>query len=170
MDVVLVDRDVLGEGPDAQIARARVDLVADGEVTDVRADLGHHSGDVVAEHEGLLVLQKLLELTVADHLVQWIDAGRNDSHQDVGVADLRLGYVGGAQAVLAVLRDDECLHGCPPARSSELGTSWSCLPNAATSRSRAGVTWVANRRIHGHAAGEFRGPFSQFATTTARGT
>ena len=51
-----------------------------------------------------------------------------------------------------------------------LGTSWSCLPNASTSRSRVGTTWAAKRLIQGHAAGEFTAAFAQLATTTARGT
>src|ERR1700722_1251191 len=37
-DVVLVDRDVLGEGPDAQVAGAGIDLVADLEGADTRAN------------------------------------------------------------------------------------------------------------------------------------
>ena len=74
--IVLIDRDVLGEGADAQIAEARKHLVAGLEVADGRTDLGHHTGDIVTNHEGGLVLQQLLELTVADHLVQWVDAGR----------------------------------------------------------------------------------------------
>ena len=90
-DVVLVDRDVFGEGPDAQVAGAGVDLVTDVEVADARANLRHHSGDVVADHEGGLVFQELLELTVADHLVQWVDAGRAHPDQDVTVANPRLG-------------------------------------------------------------------------------
>ena len=75
-DVVLVDRDVLREGPDPQVARAGVDLVAYLEVAYGGADAGHHAGDVVAEHERGLVLQQPLELAVADHLVQRVDARR----------------------------------------------------------------------------------------------
>src|SRR5207244_1402082 len=88
-DVILVDRDVLREGPDAEVARARVDLVADLEPADGGADLRHHPGEIVAEHERLLVSQELLELAVADHLVQRVDARRADLDQDVTVADLR---------------------------------------------------------------------------------
>jgi hypothetical protein len=108
--IVLIDRDVLGEGADAQITGARIHLVADLEVADGRTDLGHHTGDVVADHDGGLVFQQLLELTVADHLVQWVDAGRAHPDQDVTAANLRFGNLGGAETVLAVLRDDECLH------------------------------------------------------------
>src|SRR5215207_11393979 len=60
--------------------------------------------------------------------------------------------------------------GSRPDRVSASGTSWSCLPNAATSRSRVGVTSAANRLIHGQATGEFSAAFAQLATTTARGT
>jgi hypothetical protein len=68
-DVVLVDRDVLREGPDAQVAGAGVDLVAYLEVAYGGADAGNRAGDVVAEHERGPVLQEPLELAVADHLV-----------------------------------------------------------------------------------------------------
>jgi hypothetical protein len=113
-DVVLVDRDVFGEGPDAQVTGPCVYLVADFEVADTRTDLGHHSGDVVADHEGSLVLQELLELTIANHLVQRVDAGCTHSHQDVIVANFGFGYVRGPKAVLTVPSYDDCLHVCPP--------------------------------------------------------
>ena len=113
-DVVAVDRDVLREGPDPQVAGAGVDLVAYPEVAYGRADPGHHTGDVVAEHERGLVLQEPLELAVADHLVQRVDAGGAHLDQRVTVADLGLGYVGGAESVLAVPLDDECLHDRSP--------------------------------------------------------
>ena len=109
-DVVLVDRDVLREGPDPQVAGAGVDLIAYLEVAYGGADPGHHAGNVVAEHERGPVLQELLELPVADHLVQRVDTGGAHLDQHVTVADLRLTYVGGAESVLAVLLDDECLH------------------------------------------------------------
>src|SRR5205814_1450729 len=79
-----------------------------------RADPGHHAGDVVAEHERGLVLQEPVELAVADHLVQRVDAGGAHLDQHVTVADLGLGYVGGAESVLAVPLDDECLHDRSP--------------------------------------------------------
>jgi hypothetical protein len=113
-DVVLVDRDVLREGPDPQVAGASVDLVAYLKVAYGRADPGHHAGDVMAQHERGLVLQEPLELAVADHLVQRVDAGGAHLDQHVTVADLRLGYVGAAQSVLAVVLDDERLHGLSP--------------------------------------------------------
>ena len=113
-DVVLVDRDVLREGPDPQVAGAGVDLVAYLEVAYGRADPGHHAGDVVAEHERGPVLQEPLELAVADHLVQRVDAGGAHLDQHVTVAELGLGYVGGAESVLAVVLDDERLHDRSP--------------------------------------------------------
>ena len=56
---------------------------------------------------GLIDELRLLELAVADHLVQRVDASGAHLDQHVTLADLRLGYVGGAQSVLAVLLDDE---------------------------------------------------------------
>jgi len=109
-DVVLVDRDVLRESPDPQVAGASVDLVAYLEVAYGRADPGHHARDVVAEHERGLVLQEPLELAVADHRVQRVDAGGAHLDQHVTVADRGLGYVGGAKSIVAVPLDDECLH------------------------------------------------------------
>ena len=93
-DVVSVDGDVLGEGADAQVARSGVDLVADLEAADVGADLGDDAGEVVAEDERPLVLDELLELAVADHLVQRVDAGRPDVDQDVAGPDGRQRDVG----------------------------------------------------------------------------
>jgi hypothetical protein len=117
-DVVLVDRDVFREGPDTQVAGAGVDLIAYLEVAYGRTDPGHHAGNVVTEHERSPVLQKLLELAVADHLVERVDAGGAHLDQHVTVADLRLRYLGGAQAVFAVLLDDECLHDRSPLRGT----------------------------------------------------
>jgi hypothetical protein len=117
-DVVLVDREVLREGPDPQVAGASVDLVADLEVAYGRTDPGHHAGDVVAEHERRLVLQEPLELAVADHLVQRVDAGGAHLDQHVTLADLGLGYFGGADSVRAVVLDDECLHDRSAERNS----------------------------------------------------
>jgi hypothetical protein len=117
-DVVLVDRDVFGEGPDPQVAGAAVDLIAYLEVAYGGADPGHHSGNVVAEHERGPVLQELFELAVADHLVERVDAGGAHLDQHVTLADFGLSYVGGAQSVLAVLLDDECLHHRSPLRGT----------------------------------------------------
>jgi hypothetical protein len=85
-------------------------LVADLEVAYGGADPGHHAGDVVTEHERCPVLQELLELAVADHLVQRVEAGVAHLDRHVTVANVGLRYVGGAQSVLAVPLDDECLH------------------------------------------------------------
>jgi hypothetical protein len=95
-EVVLVDRDVLREGPDPQVAGPGVDLVPYLEVAYEGADPGHHAGDVVAEHERCPVLQELFELAVADHLVERVDAGGAHLDQHVIVTDLGLTYVGGA--------------------------------------------------------------------------
>src|SRR5215212_3967254 len=113
-DVVLVDRDVFREGPDPQVAGAGVDLIAHLEVAYGGADPGHHPGDIVAKHERGPVLQELFELAVADHLVERVDTGGAHLDQHVTVADLRLGYLGGANSVRAVLLDDECLHDRSP--------------------------------------------------------
>ena len=117
-DVVLVDRDVLREGPDPQVAGAGVDLIAYPEVGYRGPDPSHHAGNVVAEHERGPVPQELLELAVADHLVQRVDAGGAHLDQHVTVTDLRLGHLGGAQPVLAVLLHDECLHDRSPLRGT----------------------------------------------------
>src|SRR5215212_2761929 len=94
-DVVLVDRNVFGEGPDPQVAGTGVDLIAYLEAPYGGADPGYHAGNVVAEHERRPVLQEPLELAVADHLVQRVDAGGAHLDQNVTVADLRPAYVGG---------------------------------------------------------------------------
>ena len=122
------------EGPDPQVAGASVDLVADLEVAHGGADPGHHAGDVVAEHERGPVLQQPLELAVADHRVQRVDAGGAHLDQHVTVADLGLGDVGGAQSVLAVVLDDECLHDRSPsqrnssARLTKSSWNWNTPP------------------------------------------
>ena len=90
-DVIFVDGDVLGEGPDAKVAGACKHLVADREAADVRADLADHTGNVVAEHEGCLVLQELFELAVADHAVQRVDTRRAHPDENVTVTDLGSG-------------------------------------------------------------------------------
>ena len=118
-DVVLVDRDEFGERADPEVARTGVDLVTDLEVAHVGADLGDHAGHVVAEHEGRLALDQPLELAVAGHLVQRVDARGAHPDEDVASSDGRLGHVGGARTVLAVLLDDECLHDGGPLRVGE---------------------------------------------------
>ncbi len=88
---VLVDRNELGEAPIRRSAGTCVSLVADGHLAHGGPDLRSGAGDVVAEHEGQLVLQESFELPVADHFVQRVDAGGAHSDQDVAVADGELG-------------------------------------------------------------------------------
>jgi hypothetical protein len=64
----------------------------------------------VAEHEGRLVLDQPLELAVAGHLVQRVDARGAHPDEDVASSHDGLGHVGGARTVLAVLLDDVSLH------------------------------------------------------------
>ena len=90
-DVVFVDGDVLGEGPDTKIAGPCEHFVTDGEAADVGADLGDHTGHVVAEHERWLVLEELFELSVADHAVQRVDARCAHLDENVPVTDLGSG-------------------------------------------------------------------------------
>ena len=47
-DIVFVDGDVLGKGPDAEVAGACEYLVTDSEAADVGSDFGDHTGYVVA--------------------------------------------------------------------------------------------------------------------------
>lgn len=114
-DVVRVDGDLLGERADAEVARPGVDLVAHGEAADVGTHLRDDAGDVVAEGERALVLDELLELAVADHLVERVDARRAYVDEDVAGTDRGSGHLRGCQTVGAVVGDDECLHqeSCP---------------------------------------------------------
>jgi hypothetical protein len=103
-DVVLVDRDVLREGPDLQVAGASVDLVAYLEVAYGRADPGHHAGDVVGRaRTGSGTSGARLNSPLRTIFVQRVDAGGAHLDQHVTVADLGLGYVGGAESVVAVV-------------------------------------------------------------------
>lgn len=76
----MVDGDVLRECPNAQVAGSGVDLVARFVVADVGPDPRDDPREVVSEHERRLVLQESLELAVAYHLVQRVNAGR--THTD----------------------------------------------------------------------------------------
>jgi len=105
-----VEGNLLGEGTDALVARSGVDLVTDLEAAEVRADLRDDAGEVMAEGEGALVLDELLELPVADHLVERVDAGRPYVDQDVVRTDLRCRDLGQSEPVRAVVGDDEGLH------------------------------------------------------------
>ena len=102
-DVVLVDRDEFGEGTDPQVARAGVDLVTHREVTNVGADVRDDAGQVVAEDEGRPVPDQPLEVPVAGHRVERVDACGTHRDEDVASSHGGLGHVGGAQAVLAEL-------------------------------------------------------------------
>jgi hypothetical protein len=64
----------------------------------------------VSEHERCLVLQEKLELAVAYHPVQRVDAGSTHSNEYVTGPDGGVRRVCGAQAILAVFPDDEGLH------------------------------------------------------------
>src|SRR5437763_16853016 len=64
-EIVLVHGDALGEGPDAAVARPRVDLVAHAEAHHGGADAGDDAGEVVPEYERRLVREEQLELPVA---------------------------------------------------------------------------------------------------------
>jgi hypothetical protein len=61
----------------------------------------------VAEHERAPVFQEPLELAVADHRVQRVDARGTHLDQHVTIADLGLGYIGSTESVLAISLDDE---------------------------------------------------------------
>src|SRR5438132_11507508 len=102
----MVDGNGLREGPDTQVAGSRVDLVADLEVPDLGPDPRHDTRDVVSEYERRLVLQEQLELAVAHHLVQRVDAGSTHPDQDVTGPDDPIGHFRGAQAAFAIARDD----------------------------------------------------------------
>src|SRR5687768_11529330 len=93
-----------------EVPRPGVDLVANLAITHVGADAGHDAGHVVTEHEWRLVSQQQLELAVADHPVQRVDSGRTNPNEDVARTDRGFRYMGGAEATLAVLRNDECVH------------------------------------------------------------
>src|SRR5687767_5123899 len=109
----MIDRDVFREGADTQIAGSCVNLVIDLVVTHLGPEPRHNAGDVVPEHERRLVFQEPLELAVAYHLVQRVDAGCIDPHQDVTWPDGGIWDLSGAEAVLAIFGDDECLHNGP---------------------------------------------------------
>src|SRR5881628_3056016 len=106
----MVDGNVLREGPDTQVAGSGVDLVADLVVPHVGPDPRHDACDVVSEHERRLVLQEQLELAVAYHLVQRVDAGSTHPDKDVAGPDGGVWHLGGAEAALTISFDDECLH------------------------------------------------------------
>jgi hypothetical protein len=106
----MVDGDVLREGPDAQVAGSGIDLVADLVVPHAGPDPRHDTRDVVPQHERRPVLQEPLELAVADHPVQRVDAGGTHPDQDVTGPDGGIWHLDGAEAAFAIFLDDECLH------------------------------------------------------------
>src|SRR5882672_4779832 len=120
----MVDGNVLREGPDTQVAGSGVDLVADLVVPHVGPDPRHDAREVVSEHERRLVLQESLELAVAYHLVQRVDAGSTHPDQDVTGSDGGIWHLGGAEAAAAIFLDDECLHNRPPVVRRALGSWW----------------------------------------------
>src|SRR6266581_5264526 len=132
----MVDGNVLSEGPDTQVAGSGVDLVADLVVPHVGPDPRHDARDVVSEHERRLVLQEQLELAVAYHLVQRVDAGSAHPDKHVAGPDGRVWRFGGAEAALAILLDNECLHDGPPVvrRFLATGNPWHVRPPTAMLR------------------------------------
>ena len=60
----MVDADVLGKRPDAQVAGTGVDLVADFVVAYFGADTRYDAREIVSEHERCLVLEEQLELAI----------------------------------------------------------------------------------------------------------
>src|SRR5438046_2648592 len=120
----MVDCNVLREGPDTQVAGSGVDLVADLVVAHVGPDPRHDARDVVSEHEGRPVLKQQLELAVAYHLIQRVDAGSTHADQDVTGPDGGIWHLGGAEAALAISLDDECLHNRPPVVRRFLSSWW----------------------------------------------
>ena len=108
--VVGIDGDELGEGPDPQVTRPGVHLVAHREAAHVGTHLGDHSRDVVSQDERPLVLQELLELAVTDHGVQRVDAGRPDVDQHVPGAHEGDRYVAQLERVGAVAGEGEGFH------------------------------------------------------------
>src|SRR5881397_1330142 len=125
----MVDGNVLREGPDTQVAGPGVDLIADLVVPHVGPDPRHDARDVVSEDERRLVLQEQPELAVAYHLVERVDTGSTHPDKDVARPDRGVWHLGGAEAALAILLDNECLHDRPPVRARQrrgggwLGTS-----------------------------------------------
>ena len=106
----MIDGNEFRESPDAQVARASVDLVAYLVVAHLGTDTGHNARKIVAEHERRLVLQEQLEFAVAYHLVQRVDAGGANSNKDVTGLNDGVWDLGGTEAAFAILLDDECLH------------------------------------------------------------
>lgn len=104
-----VDHDELGPGSHGHHAGVAVDLIANGELCDLRADGDHLAAQLPSHHLGQVEPEDGLELTGAGSLVGVIDAGGDHPHQDLARSGLGNGHVDGAQRV-AVLLQDEGLH------------------------------------------------------------
>ena len=87
-EVVLVERDELGERPDAILIGPRINLVAHREAPHVGSHARDDAGDVVPKHERRPVGQDEPELAVPDLGVQRVDASGADPDQDVAVSQL----------------------------------------------------------------------------------
>jgi hypothetical protein len=85
--------DEFGKRADAVVVRPRVDLIAGLEAAHARTDTHHHAGEIIAQNQRHFVRQQQLELAIPDLIVQRIDAGSVNLHQDVTVAQCRLGQV-----------------------------------------------------------------------------
>ena len=104
-----IDYDELGPGPHRHHAGVAVDLIADGEPCDLRADGDHLTAQLPSHHLGQVEPEDGLELTGAGALIGVIDAGGDHPHQDLMGSGLGNGHVDGTQRV-AVLLQDEGLH------------------------------------------------------------
>ena len=110
-DVVLLDRDQLGEGADSMLVRAGVDLVSGLEAADCGADPDDESGQIIAQDHGQVIRQDGLDLAVPDFGVQRIDARGVDLNQHVVIPQLRVRHLDGVNVVVAAVAiDRECLH------------------------------------------------------------
>ncbi|MNT08160.1 hypothetical protein D3C72_1428920 [compost metagenome] len=73
-----LDGDELGEGADAIVVGARIDLVARFEAANASADPLNRTGQVVAQDQGEVVGKNQFEFAALDLRVQGIDARRVD--------------------------------------------------------------------------------------------
>jgi hypothetical protein len=110
--VVLADRDEVGEGADAVLLRTRVDLVARLEPLDPGSDPDDDAGQVISEDQRQPVGQKELEVAVPDPRIERVDAGGVDPDQDVVLPHLRLRRLAQPRGALVAV-NEICLHpGC----------------------------------------------------------
>src|SRR5690348_6830217 len=106
----MIDRDVFRKRPDAQVTGTSVNLVAYRIVAHFGTDTRHDAGEIVPEHEWCLVLKEQLELAIAHHLVQRVDASGSHPDQNVTGPDGGREHLGGAEPAFAIFLDDESLH------------------------------------------------------------